>query len=356
VVRTVLLLDPLRSASDRPETARPDINGADIAGRETGGTETALVASALGFGCASLGSRIAEGQGRRLLEAAFERGVTWFDVAPSYGAGRAEAILKPFLAAHRAEVTVCSKVGLAPPRHNGLLRLVYDLARPVAGVAQGLRRRFRAVGATRNVRVPLTPELIETSIVGSLARLGTDHLDVYALHDPDPADLGRDAVIDALVRVKARGLARHIAVAGSFAAARAAAAVPVVSILQLADDPAVAPLPRLRALLDRPVGFVTHSVIGVGGARDRVAAAIRRADAALAADLAAAGYAGPPEAAAAKLLVRRAFASNAGGVVLMSMFSGSHLADNAALADAPDPAAAALLARLGIGPNDQETA
>ncbi len=269
-----------------------------------------------------------------MLDAAFDHGVTWFDVAPSYGAGRAEAILAPFLAAHRNRVLVCSKVGLAPPRHNRLIRHIYDFGRPVAGLLQGLRRRFRAVSGTRNVRIPLTPELIETSIVGSLARLGTDHLDVYALHDPDPADLGRDEVIAALERVRARGLARHIGVAGSLEAATRAAAVPVFTVFQLADDPAIRPLPALRHLLDRPAGFVTHSVLGVAGARDRL---VRRLtdDPRAWSTLAAAGWSGAPDDVAVRLLMRRAFESNADGVVLVSMFSPHHLAANVEIADRP---------------------
>ena len=48
--------------------------------------------SAVGFGCASLGSRVSEAQGLRALGLAFERGVTWYDVAPPYGDGEAEGI------------------------------------------------------------------------------------------------------------------------------------------------------------------------------------------------------------------------------------------------------------------------
>lgn len=307
---------------------------------------TDIVTSPLGLGCASLGSRISPKQGRRMLDAAFEHGVTWFDVAPSYGAGRAESILAGFLAAHRDRVFVCSKVGLAPPRHDRLIRRIYDFGRPIVGLLQGLRRRFRAVSATRNTRIPLTPDLIETSIAGSLARLGTDRLDVYALHDPDPADLRRDEILAALEKVRARGLARHIGVAGSLVAAEAAAETPLFDVFQLADDPAIRPLPALRHRLDRPAGFVTHSVLGIAGARDRL---IRRLadDAPARARLAAAGWSGPPEAVAARLLLRRAFASNRDGVVLASMFSLPHLAENAAIADLPpDPAVLRLLDEL----------
>ncbi len=314
---------------------------------------TDIETSPLGLGCASLGSRISPEHGRRMLDAAFEQGVTWFDVAPSYGAGRAETILADFLASRRDRVFVCSKVGLAPPRHDRLIRRIYDLGRPVVGLLSGLRRRFRAVSATRNTRIPLTPELIESSITGSLARLGTDRLDVYALHDPDPADLGRDEILAALERVRTRGLARLIGVAGSRAAAEAAAAAPIFSVFQLADDPVLRPLPDLRRRIARPAGFVTHSVLGVAGAADRLARRLAE-DPALRSRLADAGWTGPAEDVAARLLMRGAFAANPDGVVLASMFSPRHLAAGVeAAAPPPDPAVLRLLdeihAPIGTG-------
>lgn len=304
---------------------------------------TDIETSPIGLGCASLGSRVSAAQGRRMLEAALEGGVTWYDVAPSYGAGRAEDILAPFVAAHRDSLFLCSKVGLAPPRHNGLMRLAYDLGRPLVSVARGLSRRFRSIKATRNRRVALSGDFIEASLASSLRRLGTDRLDVFALHDPDPADLDRDDVLRALERVLARGDARHISMAGSLDAALTAAALPLFTFFQLADDPDGRQLPALRQALDRPAGFVTHSVFGVGGARDRMIRKLKSAPT-LAAEAAAAGYGGSPETVATALLMRRAFVVNPDGVVLSSMFSGNHLADNLRLAAEPPDAAAARLA------------
>ena len=277
-----------------------------------------------------------------MLEAAFEAGVTWYDVAPSYGAGRADEILAPFMAAHRDHLFLCSKAGLVPPKNNGLMRLAYDLGRPVVAVARGLSRRFRSIKATRNRRVTLSGDFLKASIASSLKRLRTDHLDVFALHDPNPADLGRDDVIRALERIVERGYARHVSMAGSLDAALSAAALPVFTFFQIADDPDDRQLPLLRDALDRPAGFITHSVLGVGGARDRMISQLRKP--ALAAEAAAAGYSGPPAAVAATLLIRRAFAVNPDGVVLSSMFSGSHLAENVKLAAEPLNKSAAQLA------------
>jgi hypothetical protein len=173
-----------------------------------------IAPSRLGFGCASLGSRIAGPAGLNALSEAFDAGVNWFDVAPAYGAGEAETLLGKFLRGRRDRAIVVTKVGLAPPERLGLLKLAYALGRPFAACASSLRRGFRGLAATRNRHLPLTAELIERSIAQSLRRLGVETVDVYALHDPNVADVGRDDVRRALERVCARGQARMIAVAG----------------------------------------------------------------------------------------------------------------------------------------------
>src|SRR5580704_10332980 len=92
---------------------------------------TGIEASCLGFGCASLGSRISARAGLEALARAHEAGVTWFDLAPAYGAGEAEGILARFLAGRRERVSILTKVGLAPPRRSALLRGAYAAARPL---------------------------------------------------------------------------------------------------------------------------------------------------------------------------------------------------------------------------------
>ena len=298
----------------------------------------------LGFGCASLGSRVGATAGLRALHAAHESGVEWFDVAPAYGAGEAETILSRFVKGRRDRILLTTKVGIAPPARLGAMRLAYAAGRPVVGALSGLRRAFRKVSATRNVHVPLTAELIETSIAASLARLGTDHVDVYALHDPDPADVGRDEVLRALENVMARGQARRVAVAGKRAACAAAARIGApFGLLQMS----VADLAAGEAdFAGAGMARVVHSVFGVDGLKRRLETAL--ADPAKAAALREAGYDGP--AAAADLLIDCAFALNPNGVVLASMFDERHRARNlAGAARAVRPAALAALAKVMPG-------
>ena len=289
-----------------------------------------IAPSRLGFGCASLGSRVAAADGLNALAAAFDAGVNWFDVAPAYGAGEAETLLGRFLRGRRDRAFVVTKVGMAPPRRLGALRLAYALGRPLAARATAVRSGFRSLAATRNRPLPLTAEFVERSIGESLKRLAIDCVDVYALHDPDPADVGRDDVRAALARALKRGQARAVAVAGRFDACRAAlAAGEPYSALQtsVADlDYGGAELAGAGLLL------VSHSVFGVGGGaldqlRAKLAAAPNRHR-----RLVAAGYDADSRRAAAELLLDCALASNPDGVVLASMFRPEHRAADLARA------------------------
>ena len=184
------------------------------------------------------------------------------------------------------------------------------------------------------IHAPLTPELIETSIARSLSRLATDHVDVFALHAPAVQDVTRDDVLRALEAVLRRGQARYLAVAGDLSAGLAAAAGGRFAVIQLADDPRGDSLDQVRAAAKAPVATISHSVFGVGGAREVLAAHLA-SDAALRDQAAAAGFDGPPAQTAAELLLARAFAANPQGVVLASMFGPGHLAANVAAASRP---------------------
>ena len=117
--------------------------------------ETGIEASCLGFGCAGLGSRINAADGAPGTVRSLRGGVTWFDLAPVYGAGQAEAIAAPFLRAHRAEVQIATKAGLAPGRGYG----GGPGARKAAPVADaGDAARYRLCRPAAPVIAPRRPE------------------------------------------------------------------------------------------------------------------------------------------------------------------------------------------------------
>ena len=309
---------------------------------------TGIETSCLGFGCASLGSRVAEAPGRAALAAAFEAGVTWFDLAPIYGGGRAEEIAGAFLRGRRAEVQICTKVGLVPAGGSGLggglKAALMPLARQAVRAVPPLRGLLRRSGVQAARPVPLTPELVTGSLEASLGRLGTDHVDLYALHAAPAAALADEAVLRALEGILASGKARAVAVASGAAAARAAIArgAPFGAV-QLALPAPGAPADVLAEAAAAGFGTLVHSVFGVEGSF----AALRAragADPGLRAMLG--GAAGASDEVLARLLLERAFALNPGGVVLVSMFSATSRRRNLAVAAAPPPAGPSPLDRL----------
>lgn len=96
----------------------------------------------LGFGRASLGSRISASKGERALAVAREHGVRWFDVAPPYGDGEAERLLGRFLhGGKRDEAIICTKFGLDRPRISFAKRLARPVARALVDRALGTTDR-----------------------------------------------------------------------------------------------------------------------------------------------------------------------------------------------------------------------
>lgn len=122
-----------------------------------------LVVSAVGLGCNNLGRAGAATESQegtdRVVGAALDAGITLFDVADTYGAtaGLAEERLGQALGRRRSEVVLATKFGMDAAGVNG--------------------PDFGARGSRRYVR---------TAVEASLRRLGTDWIDLYQFHTPDP--------------------------------------------------------------------------------------------------------------------------------------------------------------------------
>ncbi len=108
-----------------------------------------LKVSAVGRGCNNLGGRLDEEGTRAVVRAALDAGVTLFDTADIYGGSKSEEFLGRALAGRRDEVVIATKFGMAAEK---------------AGRAASVRAACEA----------------------SLRRLGTDRIDLYQFHRPDP--------------------------------------------------------------------------------------------------------------------------------------------------------------------------
>jgi aryl-alcohol dehydrogenase-like predicted oxidoreductase len=134
--------------------------------RKIGALEVTLV----GLGCNNFGMRIDEEQSAAVVHAALDAGINFFDTADVYGGTRSEQFLGRALGRRRDEVLIATKF-VAPidddPSHAGA-----------------------------------SARWVTEAVEGSLRRLGTDRIDLYQQHGPDPnvpidETLG---ALDALVR------------------------------------------------------------------------------------------------------------------------------------------------------------
>lgn len=175
---------------------------------------TGLRVSVLGLGCQSLGGGI-DGRDdraalRTLLEAR-DAGVTFFDVADTYGSGNSELLLgKAFGGSARRGVILATKAGYVPTTLGRVGRLG-GWVRPVRGLLRGLRPWINSIRHDFWYR-DFSPGHLARAVEGSLRRLRTDYLDLFQLHDPQPAVLEAADTFEALERMKAAGKIRHYGV------------------------------------------------------------------------------------------------------------------------------------------------
>ena len=277
--------------------------------------------SALGFGCASLGSRISRKAGIAAIERALGAGITWFDVAPSYGDGEAEAILGEALAG--ANVAILTKVGLRAPSRTPLSAAVRAIARPLVAAVPHIRALLKPARRNAAERAPLDVENIRASLSRSLERLKVDRVAVLALHDPLPEDLQRDDLLRALAEVKRQGLAVRIGIAGSFENfVTAAEFSDIVDLAQFAVPTDGQFSGQIGSLASHHAFAITHSIFA---ASETVA---RRAKSKTFGDALEAVEAKTGALDIPSLFLRYALAANPAGVVLASNFTRDHLESN----------------------------
>jgi aryl-alcohol dehydrogenase-like predicted oxidoreductase len=141
-----------------------------------------LTVSVLGLGCNNIGRTLDVAATRKLVDAATDAGITFFDTADIYGGyrGQSEEILGEVLGSRRDEIVLATKFGM-------------DMA-GVNGPDWGAR------GSRRYVRI---------AVEASLRRLRTDHVDLYQYHEPDGVTPVEEtlAALDELV---AEGKVRYV--------------------------------------------------------------------------------------------------------------------------------------------------
>jgi D-threo-aldose 1-dehydrogenase len=180
--------------------------------RRTALPGTDLTTSVLGYGCGALMARMDRAESVRCLEVAFDSGITHFDAARSYGYGEAESALGSFLAGKRDQVTVTTKLGIAPPRASTGLAAAKAVGRRVLALAPPLRRLARRGAAQLQSEGHFRVDEARASFETSLRELGVDHVDLLLLHECRPEDLDDD-LLEFLRGCVAQGKVRHFGLA-----------------------------------------------------------------------------------------------------------------------------------------------
>jgi aryl-alcohol dehydrogenase-like predicted oxidoreductase len=132
--------------------------------------------SRLCLGAMLMGGATPADEAHTLLDRFLDAGGTFIDTADVYGDGVSERTLAPWLARHRDQVVIATKVrfGVSDPGGEGL-----------------------------------APDRVRAACEASLRRLGVEVIDLYQVHAPDPAVPLEDtlAALDGLVRAgKVRAL------------------------------------------------------------------------------------------------------------------------------------------------------
>jgi aryl-alcohol dehydrogenase-like predicted oxidoreductase len=203
---------------------------------------------AIGLGCMNLshayGTPPPPEQAERLLHTALDVGITLFDTAALYGFGANESLVGRVLKAHRRDVVLCSKGGMAGVEGEGGMKRVIDGR----------------------------PEAIRRNCEDSLRRLGAEVIDVYYLHRWDKKVPVEDSV-GAMARLLQDGKIRAIGLSEvSAATLRRAQAVHPIAAVQTeyslwTRNPEIAVLQACREI---GAAFVAFSPVARGFLTARV--------------------------------------------------------------------------------------
>jgi choline dehydrogenase-like flavoprotein/aryl-alcohol dehydrogenase-like predicted oxidoreductase len=162
----------------------------------------------LGFGCSYLlGPGLDRAKSLRLLDAAYDAGIRYFDTARLYGQGKCEALLGEFLRRH-PDALVGTKFGLEPPHQ--FLRVASAAGRRVPSFGS-IAKLWRGSG-----KVQFNAVNAEASLDRSLRFLGREEVELFLLHEPERTELVDDELLSFLENARAAGKIGNFGIGGEY--------------------------------------------------------------------------------------------------------------------------------------------
>ena len=168
------------------------------------------------------------------IQSALDQGINLIDTAPVYGSGHSEKIVGKAIRGRRDEVVLATKVGI---KKSG-----------------------------KGIYMTLKPESIRQEIEDSLRRLGTDHVDLYQIHRPDP-DTPLEESLTELERLKEQGKFRYLGVSNF---SRELLEQSLKSSFIISDQPHYSMLERemendiIPFCMDKHIGILAYGPLGGG--------------------------------------------------------------------------------------------
>lgn len=139
--------------------------------------KSGIKVSEIGFGAWTIaldwwGKKIEDDEAKRMLKRAYDLGINYFETGDMYGKGKSEKLIGEVFKGMRNEIVISTKYGY---EFEGAAQIGHS----------ELPQRF-------------DPLFTEHALRNSLARLQTDHIDVYGLHNPKMHHIEDDVIFNTL--------------------------------------------------------------------------------------------------------------------------------------------------------------
>ena len=205
-------------------------------------------------------------EAHRLIHAAFDFGINFFDTADIYGQGDSERCLGAAFRSRRSEVVICTKAGYVLSTKARIASYAKPILKPILGLAKklapsGTNMQNRPSGWA--MAQDFSTAHMLRSIDASLRRLRTEYIDLFLLHSPPVDGLRLERITEAVQSAKTAGKIRAFGVSScspdDLAAWSKWSSVDVIQVSFTVGNPAVVSL--IQEATARGINIIAREVL-----------------------------------------------------------------------------------------------